>query len=703
MSQTPPQQGPDVQVLVAGPDFSKEYAELAQECAAVNAADGPRDRCTMRNRFRLHGTMVNVISEGRAWQSSNGRVRVVLLGTPEHLQTVTDRIIELQSEIATASLIEPSTPAAAEHKSRLLERLRRENEQRTNELIFLRTNIKRANEADAGAFDNGAAPSETNDEDSETVSQTDRGKADLSPSNTADSTEFSSSSAKLEEEGEAIHVTAETFGKMLKIRKFEIKHKERLFRRPKVRQFFFEGVLYRSGEELKTTWAELFMDLIYVSVIAKTGHQVAPPPTWAGVNKFALLIFPVLQHWYNVMFYNNHFFHEDLYHKILMFISMGGIVLMGNSAASAFDPDPAINTSAIFIYAYVISRVVLMISRVVIMFYFEKRFKHSSELQTFLALFSLFPFIAILALPVNGTKERENLRYGLWWLGNIIEFLLIGLIVAASRLLQPKYFIAVNIEHLTERNGLLFVITLGEIVNAFLYDSRSSTISMASLLTLLALLMAVCLNGLYFRSEGSEHFRHALRRHWTTGASWNALHFPLYVATITLGAATMALITINVNANKLLDAASHLSLAAAADPAKTTPEPAAASPEPPSLTQVEASAISFEFRSIFATAYAVIFFCLGIMGMMHEHEPPENESSKTDEKGRRKHKVPMPNISLKARIAIKFITGDIMLVCGLSISSWPPEAWLGFAASLSVLALVIEEWGRLHMKRRKTE
>jgi hypothetical protein len=74
----------------------------------------------------------------------------------------------------------------------------------------------------------------------------------------------------VDESGEE-HMTNEMFGKLQSVREYDIKKKERLFRKPKLRQYYLNGVLHRSKEEFRTSSMELFADLIYVGAFGKAG------------------------------------------------------------------------------------------------------------------------------------------------------------------------------------------------------------------------------------------------------------------------------------------------------------------------------------------------------------------------------------------------------------------------------------------------
>ena len=58
-----------------------------------------------------------------------------------------------------------------------------------------------------------------------------------------------------------------------------------------------QGKLHRSPEERKTTWLELFFDLIYVAIVADLGHHFSADPSWSRLSYFFLLFGPVFRTW----------------------------------------------------------------------------------------------------------------------------------------------------------------------------------------------------------------------------------------------------------------------------------------------------------------------------------------------------------------------------------------------------------------------
>jgi hypothetical protein len=101
--------------------------------------------------------------------------------------------------------------------------------------------------------------------------------------------------------------------------------RQRLYRSPRLRQFWkvaSDGtkVLVREKEERKTSWNELFYDLIFVAAVSNVGDNLASNPAWFG--HFCLMFYPIYSTWVSVQFYSNRFYAEDIFHKMLIFTQM---------------------------------------------------------------------------------------------------------------------------------------------------------------------------------------------------------------------------------------------------------------------------------------------------------------------------------------------------------------------------------------------
>jgi hypothetical protein len=62
----------------------------------------------------------------------------------------------------------------------------------------------------------------------------------------------------------------------------------KLYKKPVVRQYFHRGLLWRASNTTEVATFELFLDLLYVGIIAINGDSAAETPTGNGLNRFAI-------------------------------------------------------------------------------------------------------------------------------------------------------------------------------------------------------------------------------------------------------------------------------------------------------------------------------------------------------------------------------------------------------------------------------
>lgn len=63
----------------------------------------------------------------------------------------------------------------------------------------------------------------------------------------------------------------------------------KVWKRPVVRQYLHKGLIWRSSELQEVASFELFVDLLYVGIIATIGDSAAEDPTGSGLLKFIIV------------------------------------------------------------------------------------------------------------------------------------------------------------------------------------------------------------------------------------------------------------------------------------------------------------------------------------------------------------------------------------------------------------------------------
>ncbi|KAH0559063.1 hypothetical protein GP486_004349 [Trichoglossum hirsutum] len=74
----------------------------------------------------------------------------------------------------------------------------------------------------------------------------------------------------------------------------------RLWQRPIVRQYFHKGLLWRASTPEEVASFELFLDLLYVGIIAVIGDRASEDPTGLGLLRFCVTFIPGWKLWTDI-------------------------------------------------------------------------------------------------------------------------------------------------------------------------------------------------------------------------------------------------------------------------------------------------------------------------------------------------------------------------------------------------------------------
>ena len=295
--------------------------------------------CQLRTRFKAGDETIYVIkseSEEIPLETINTdeKSRQVILGSLEHQDMVQLSINDLKLEINRFEL---------ENNQDKRERAEAALQKREKELMFLRENCSQTDsiEGNSTAFE---------------------------------SAEQSSTDGSFEESAPVIHVTAATFGQISKLKVIEHSKSHEMFPIPRIRQYIIDGVMHRSNSHMHVQWLELFMDLIYVGTVQKAGHYIekgaesaifamsnlvklaagsSDPASvnfnilsWKTFLYFVLIFSPILQRWRTQTYLVNQILHQGVIPKLIVFVLVSFLIIMGSTIDHAFDLSPLTNKSS---------------------------------------------------------------------------------------------------------------------------------------------------------------------------------------------------------------------------------------------------------------------------------------------------------------------------------------------------------------------
>jgi low temperature requirement protein LtrA len=205
-----------------------------------------------------------------------------------------------------------------------------------------------------------------------------------------------------------------------------------------------------SEHEEKTTWLELFFDLIYVAILIEMGNRLSHNLSPQGVVEFALLFIPVWVSWLEPVFYSRRFPTDDIGHRLL---TMAYMVVIAIMAAEIHDVTGSTITA--FLLAYAASKLVLALM-------YARAWRRYPEYRTMTGTYAIvFAIAALIWLFIALFASRT---FALW------------LVATAFSLLAPFYLPLIRdwagrgavprppikYHYLLDRFGELTIIVLGE-------------------------------------------------------------------------------------------------------------------------------------------------------------------------------------------------------------------------------------------------
>jgi low temperature requirement protein LtrA len=297
----------------------------------------------------------------------------------------------------------------------------------------------------------------------------------------------------------------------------------------------------KNGER-HATWLELFYDLVFVVTISQLSHYLFHEITLSNFFQFLFLFIPVWWSWVGTAFFATRFYSDDVKHRILLLLQMGGAGAMAVNISGAFS-----NTFSGFALSYAFMRLILVIEYVRV---FRATTTHITSkslpnplIKRYIVGFSIAAIIWLISAFVPITEAR----FVLWVIGLIIDF---ATPITAGKL-HSRF--APDISHLPERMGLFTLIVLGEAIAGIITGMTDQVWNIYSVVVAsLGLCVSFSLWWLYFDSSGRLPI-HILKEKGNIAIYyiWLYTHFPLVVAITAVG----------VGIRRLLSSDQHSALA----------------------------------------------------------------------------------------------------------------------------------------------
>ncbi|KAL9085524.1 MAG: hypothetical protein Q9165_007569 [Trypethelium subeluteriae] len=299
----------------------------------------------------------------------------------------------------------------------------------------------------------------------------------------------------------------------------------KFFVKPIVRQYFHKGLLWRAQETQEVAWYELFVDLLYVGIIAVAGDSAVEEATGESLLRFAIAFSMGWKIWTDLSLMVNWFDADDVVRRLSILFTLACLLAFATSISECFS-----TTWTPLVACYLAARLFTAAS-----------FAGAAYLIPMVRMTMIGQMLAGL-LPAAlwiGSIHVESVarRQPLIWVAIVLDIFGVGLTMMLQRSMEKlptdrlrawarksfEFHPGVNLEHRIERSGAFFILVLGYSVVGLMYQSRATAthnfndfIGKASL----GLVQAFSLGWMYFEVDSWNLHTHAIRRHFVTFMSY---------------------------------------------------------------------------------------------------------------------------------------------------------------------------------------
>ncbi|QFZ30583.1 hypothetical protein EJF18_80306 [Clavispora lusitaniae] len=299
------------------------------------------------------------------------------------------------------------------------------------------------------------------------------------------------------------------------------------FIRPHALNYFENGVLYRTKGERTSGKTELFLDLMYVGIIANVAGEASEHASWGSFLQYVLFFIPYWTVWADIKDFTNYYYSEDLSQKTYILWILILLTLSVNSHSHVLKDR---HGAALTIVPYILCRLSLAVSLLVYSFFIPQ---HRAQMRLY---FCFLIATSCLWIPVIFISTRAKVAVS--FVAIFCEQVSFCIVFhpRTKRWLKLTQSTALNIEHEVERLATFVTIAIGE----FLYKVVASSPLGVGMTTAFGrgcflLIIAYNLFWLFYNGGTSDKAIHPLRHSAFRAILWIYAHLPL-VAAIVLAA-----------------------------------------------------------------------------------------------------------------------------------------------------------------------
>lgn len=317
------------------------------------------------------------------------------------------------------------------------------------------------------------------------------------------------------------------------------------FTKPALRQYYHRGLLWRANKIHEAGPYELFVDLVYVGIIAIAGDAAAEDATARSLLRFAVTFLMGWKFWTEIMIYMAWFVQEDILRRLSVLFVLVCLVGLTVNMEGFFG-----DTYTALVAFYVTAGLMSGFSWI-----------HYSALLPMIRntlISNGVLLIASAALWIGSIHDHSYGRYVLIWIGLFVDILGFEikwiLVLLGQKSNNPpikawfsrhfEYIPAISVEHMVSRSDSFVTLVLGYSVVSLLYQSTAANpMNNFFAKAILGLLQAFAMNSLYFEMDSFNLYTHAIRRHNRMYFFvWKMAHVPFVMAFVVAGATISRLV-----------------------------------------------------------------------------------------------------------------------------------------------------------------
>ncbi|KUJ08616.1 uncharacterized protein LY89DRAFT_691040 [Mollisia scopiformis] len=374
----------------------------------------------------------------------------------------------------------------------------------------------------------------------------------------------------------------------------------KLYKKPTVRQYFHKGLLWRASGSTEVASFELFVDLLYVGILAINGDHASEDPTGNELLRFSITFIMSWKIWSDLALIISWFETDDILQRLSVMFIMACLLGLTTNMLDAF------NTTYSMLIAFYLAARLFMASYLIILAITIPMIRGMMIVQVILALIPSAIWVGSIYIDMPN-------RLAAIWIAIVFDLcaaLGVVIVIRGAKLVSKRlaawvdkvfeFYPAVNIEHKTERTNAFVTLVFGYSVVAIIYQNAASFGLNAFFgKAALGLVQAFCFNWLYFELDGADLYQHAIRRNVVSAMIWGTAHLP-FVMSFVLGASALSKLVL---ATDCRDA--NIDALLSTYTSKSEPE------------------IPIGLRWFYCVGLGLALFCMGIISISHIHKDAE--------------------------------------------------------------------------------